>query len=282
VRADFVGYYVGLGGELGARPDVYGTQLTAESANLRGAFEHAWEREAFDLCALLMMHLHSWLLLTGRFGEIRHWLARLTSVEAALSLVAIGWLHHVGTRLALAVGDYEGAQRQRASVLANEAVENRLKALLCLEFVGPALVRNDQAAATAFLAEGRRWAGNLNDGDVAIALCKAAARLALAQSDWPAVAQQIVLAGFAAHEHSRPLEIIEALRWQAALLEALGEDAEAVECWELARHAAREQGASVTEYNLILVMIPLAARRNHGALLCELAERVGELHRSVG
>ena len=119
------------------------------------------------------------------------WLARLASVEAALSPVAVGWLHHAGTRLALAAGDFEEALRRRALVLAHEAVEDRLKALLCLEFVGPALERNDQAAASQFLAEGRRWAGDLSDPDITIAVCKAAARLALARRDWPAVLNRL-------------------------------------------------------------------------------------------
>ena len=277
VRADFVGYYVGLAGELGAHPDVYNAQLTVEWPNLRGTFEHACENAAYDLCALLMVHLHSWLLLTGRFGELHGWMARLTRVGGALSPVATGWLHHVGTRLALARRDYEEALRQCALVLANEAVENRLKAFLCLEFVGPALDRSDLAAAAAFLAEGRRWAGAINDGDITIAVCKAAARLALAQGEWPAAAQQIALAGFAAHEHDRPLEVVEALRLQTALLGELGSGDEALGALEAAWLALQEQGAPTLEWNVLLDLLPLVAAEGDETLVQRLGERLREL-----
>jgi hypothetical protein len=277
VRADFVGYYVGLAGELGANPDVYGAQLMAEWPNFRGAFEHAWESAAYDLCALLMMQLHSWLLLTGRFADLQLWLARLREIEGALSPVAAGWFHHAGTRLALAGRDYEAALRQCALVLANEAVEARLKTFLCLEFVGPALDRNDLAAAAAFLAEGRRWAGAMNDGDISIAVCKAAARLALAQGDWPVAAQQIALAGFAAHEHDRPLEIVEALRLQAALLWELGTGDEALGALEAAWPALQAQGAPTLEWNALLDLLPLAAANGDVTLAHRLAERLREL-----
>jgi len=277
VRVDFVGYYVGLAVELGAHPDMYGAQLAAEWPNLRGAFEHAWESGAYDLCALLMMHLHSWLLLTGRFGELQHWLASLRDVVGALSPLTAGWLDHAGARLALARRDYEDALRQYTLVLANEAVENRLKAFGCLEFVGPALERKDLAAAAAFLAEGRRWAGDMNDGDITIAVCKVAARLALAQGDWPAAAQQIALAGFAAHEHDRPLEVVEALRLQAALLRELGAGDEALGALEAAWLALQAQGASTLEWNALLELLPLAAAKGDETLVHQLRERLREL-----
>jgi len=277
VRAVFVGYYVGLACELGVYPDIYGAQLAAEWSNLRGAFEHAWESAAYDLCALLMMQLHSWLLLTGRFGELRAWLARLADVEAALSPVAGGWFHHASTRLALARRDREEALRQCALVLADEAVENRLKAFLCLEFVGPALEQNDPAAAITFLAEGRRWAGDLNDGDIAIAVGKAAARLALAQGDWPAAAGQIALTGFAAHEHHRPLEVVEALRLQAALLWELGASDEALGALEAAWRALQAQGAPTLEWNALLDLLPLAAANGDETLVHRLGKRLREL-----
>lgn len=277
VRADFVGYYVGLAGELGARPDVCGAQLTAEWPNLRGAFDDAWESAAYDLCALLMMHLHSWLLLTGRFAELQLWLARLGEIEGALSPVVAGWFHHAGTRLALARRDHEEALRRCALVLANVAVEDRLKVFVCLEFVGPALERKDLAAAAAFLAEGRRWAGDMNDGDLTIAVCKAAARLALVQGDWPAAAQQIALAGFAAHEHDRPLEVVEALRWQAGLLGELGAGDEALAALEAAWLASQEQGAPTLEWNALLELLPLVAARGDKTLADRLGERLREL-----
>lgn len=277
VRVDFVGYYVGLAGELGACPDVYAAQLAAEWPNLRGAFEHAWESETYDLCALLMMQLHAWLLLTGRFTELQLWLARLADVEASLSPVAAGWFHHAGARLALARRDYEAALRQCALVLANEGIEDRLKAFVCLEFVGPALERKDLAAADAFLAEGRRWAGDMNDGDITIAVCKAAARLALAQGDWSAAAQQIALVGFAAHEHHRPLEVVEALSLQAALLSELGAGDEALGGLQAAWLVLRAQGASTLEWNMLLELLPLAAANGDETLAHRLGERLREL-----
>jgi len=281
VRADFVGYYVGLAGELGAHPDVYNAQLTVEWPNLRGTFEHTWENAAYDLCALLMMHLHSWLLLTGRFAELQLWLARLGDVAGALSPVAVGWVHHAGTRLALAWRDCGEALRQYALVLASGAVEDRLKAFLCLELVGPALDRNDLAAAAAFLAEGRRWAGDLNDGDITIAVCKAAARLALAQGDWPAAAQQIALAGIAAHEEGRPLEVVEALRWQAALLGELGAGDEALEALEVAWLALQEQGALTLEWNALLELLQFPETRSEPGFIDEAAERQVQVSKAL-
>jgi hypothetical protein len=275
--AAFVGYYVGLAGELGARPDVYGAQLTAEWPNVRGAFEYASEREQHDLCALLMMHLHSWLLITARFGELRQWLARLEVVAAELSPIALGWLHHAAARLALARRDYEEALRLRVLVLTNAAVENRLKAFLCLEFVGPALEQNDPDAAAAFIIEGRDWAGEEADGDITIAICKAAARLALAQGDWPAAAQQIALAGFAAHERGRPLEVVEALRWQAVLLEELGAGDEALTALEAVQLALQEQGAPALEWNALLELARLAQVQGDETLAQQIRERLREL-----
>lgn len=275
--AAFVGYYVGLAGELGARLDVYGAQLTAEWPNLRGAFEYASEREQHDLCALLMMHLHSWLLVTARFGELRQWLARLEGIADTLSPIALGWLHHAAARLALARRGYEEALRLRALVVANTAVEDRLKVFLCLEFVGPALERNDPDSAAAFLIEGRDWAGEEADGDITIAICKAAARLALAQGDWPAAAQQIALAGFAARERGRLLEVVEALRWQAALLEELGAGDEALAALEAVQLALQAQGAKALGWNALLELARLTQVQGDETLAQQIGERLREL-----
>jgi hypothetical protein len=277
MRAKFVGYYVGLAGELGTQPDFYAAHLAAEWPNLRGAFDYGLESAEHDLCALLMMHLHSWLLVTARFGDLRQWLAHLEGIADTLSPVALGWLHHAAARLALAGRNYEEALRLRALVVANAAVENRLKAFLCLEFVGPALERKDPDAAAAFLAEGRRWAAEEADGDITIAICKAAARLELAQGDWPAAVQQIALAGFAAHDRGRPLEIVEALRWQAALLEGLGAGSEALAALEAVQLALREQGATVLEWNALLELLPLAVIKGDETLAQQIGERLREL-----
>jgi hypothetical protein len=202
-------------------------------------------------------------------------------VEGALSPVGAGWLHHAGTRLALARRDYEDALRHCALVLENDAVEDRLKVFLCLEFVSPALEQNDQVAAAAFLAEGRRWAGDMNDGGITIAVCKATARLALAQTDWPAAAQQIALAGFAAHEHDRSLEVVEALRLQAALLFELGKADEAVALLEAARQMLQEQGASSLEWSLLLELGRALRVRDGPGVPDALRSRLAKLSEGV-
>ena len=101
-------------------------------------------------------------------------------------------------RRALALGEWHAAAGYRDAVLANAAVEPRLKAFLCLEAVGPSLAGGDLSEAVQAFAEGKGWAEALDDADVDIALCKAGAQLALAQGDWPSAEHQLVLAAVTA------------------------------------------------------------------------------------
>ncbi len=162
-------------------------------------------------------------------------------------------------------------------VVANEAVENRLKAFLCLELVGPALARNDRPTATEFIAEGRRWAGELSDADITISVCKAAARLALAEGDLGVAERHIALAAFTAHNHGRPIEVVEALRWQAALLTGLGATDWAVGCVRVAWQAAQAGKQRTVESSVLLDLMSLAARKNDSNLLAETLRRLLEL-----
>ncbi len=70
---------------------------------------------------------------------------------------------------------------------------------------------------------------------------------------------------------------MEALRWQAALLEELGAGDAALAAFEVVQLALQEQGASTLEWNALLETLPLAAAKGDSALIDRLETRRREL-----